>query len=208
MADFIRIYNENPNEKEIAKVVQILRNGGLVIYPTDTVYGLGCDITNTKALEKIAKIKGVKLEKANFSFICADLSNLSDYVKQIDSATFKILKRALPGPYTFILPGNNNLPKDFKKKKTVGIRVPDNNIARIIVERLGNPIVSTSIHDEDDVIEYTTDPELIFEKWQNLVDAVVDGGYGDNTASTVIDLSGNEPIIIREGKGSTDILGL
>ncbi len=205
MADFIRIYNENPNEKEIAKVVQILRNGGLVIYPTDTVYGLGCDITNTKALEKIAKIKGVKLEKANFSFICADLSNLSDYVKQIDSATFKILKRALPGPYTFILPGNNNLPKDFKKKKTVGIRVPDNNIARIIVERLGNPIVSTSIHDEDDVIEYTTDPELIFEKWQNLVDAVVDGGYGDNTASTVIDLSGNEPIIIREGKGSTDI---
>lgn len=208
MADFIRIYNENPNEKEIAKVVQILRNGGLVIYPTDTVYGLGCDITNTKALEKIAKIKGVKLEKANFSFICADLSNLSDYVKQIDSATFKILKRALPGPYTFILPGNNNLPKDFKKKKTVGIRVPDNNIARIIVERLGNPIVSTSIHDEDDVIEYTTDPELIFEKWQNIVDAVVDGGYGDNTASTVIDLSGNEPIIIREGKGSTDILGL
>lgn len=205
MADFIRIYNENPNEKEIAKVVQILRNGGLVIYPTDTVYGLGCDITNTKALEKIAKIKGVKLEKANFSFICADLSNLSDYVKQIDSATFKILKRALPGPYTFILPGNNNLPKDFKKKKTVGIRVPDNNIARIIVERLGNPIVSTSIHDEDDVIEYTTDPELIFEKWQNIVDAVVDGGYGDNTASTVIDLSGNEPIIIREGKGSTDI---
>lgn len=205
MADFIRIYNENPNEKEIAKVVQILRNGGLVIYPTDTVYGLGCDITNTKALEKIAKIKGVKLEKANFSFICADLSNLSDYVKQIDSATFKILKRALPGPYTFILPGNNNLPKDFKKKKTVGIRVPDNNIARIIVERLGNPIVSTSIHDEDDVIEYTTDPELIFEKWQNIVDAVVDGGYGDNTASTVIDLSGSEPIIIREGKGSTDI---
>lgn len=205
MADFIRIYNENPNEKEIAKVVQILRNGGLVIYPTDTVYGLGCDITNTKALEKIAKIKGVKLEKANFSFICADLSNLSDYVKQIDSATFKILKRALPGPYTFILPGNNNLPKDFKKKKTVGIRVPDNNIARIIVERLGNPIVSTSIHDKDDVIEYTTDPELIFEKWQNIVDAVVDGGYGDNTASTVIDLSGNEPIIIREGKGSTDI---
>lgn len=206
MADFIRIYNENPNEREIAKVVQILRNGGLVIYPTDTVYGLGCDITNTKALERIAKIKGVKLEKANFSFICADLSNLSDYVKQIDSATFKILKRALPGPYTFILPGNNNLPKDFKKKKTVGIRVPDNNIARIIVERLGNPIVSTSIHDEDDVIEYTTDPELIFEKWQNLVDVVIDGGYGDNTASTVIDLSTHEPIVVREGKGSTDIL--
>ena len=194
MSEIIKIYNENPNEKQIAKVVQVLRNGGLVIYPTDTVYGLGCDITNTKALEKIAKIKGVKLEKANFSFICSDLSNLADYVKQIDTATFKILKRALPGPYTFILPGNNDLPKDFKKKKTVGIRVPDNNIARMIVEKLGNPIVSTSIHDEDDVIEYTTDPELIFEKWQNIVDLVVDGGYGDNTASTVIDLSGTEPV--------------
>lgn len=206
MAEFIRIYNDNPNEKEVNKVVQILRDGGLVIYPTDTVYGLGCDITNTKALEKIAKIKGLKLEKANFSFICADLSNLSDYVKQIDTSTFKILKRALPGPYTFILPGSNNLPKDFKKKKTVGIRIPDNNIARVIVERLGNPIVSTSIYDEDDVIEYTTDPELIFEKWQNRVDAVVDGGYGANVASTVIDLSGDVPVILREGKGSTDIL--
>ena len=205
MSEIIKIYNENPNEKQIAKVVQVLRSGGLVIYPTDTVYGLGCDITNTKALEKIAKIKGVKLEKANFSFICSDLSNLADYVKQIDTATFKILKRALPGPYTFILPGNNDLPKDFKKKKTVGIRVPDNNIARMIVEKLGNPIVSTSIHDEDDVIEYTTDPELIFEKWQNIVDLIVDGGYGDNTASTVIDLSGTEPVIIREGKGSLDI---
>ena len=205
MSEIIKIYNENPNEKQIAKVVQVLRSGGLVIYPTDTVYGLGCDITNTKALEKIAKIKGVKLEKANFSFICSDLSNLADYVKQIDTATFKILKRALPGPYTFILPGNNDLPKDFKKKKTVGIRVPDNNIARMIVEKLGNPIVSTSIHDEDDVIEYTTDPELIFEKWQNIVDLIVDSGYGDNTASTVIDLSGTEPVIIREGKGSLDI---
>ncbi|CEN43789.1 conserved hypothetical protein [Capnocytophaga canimorsus] len=164
MAEYIRIYNENPNEREINRVVNILKSGGVVIYPTDTVYGLGCDITHTKALERIAKIKGVKLEKANFSFVCADLSNLSHYVKQIDSATFKILKRALPGPYTFILPGNNDLPSAFKKKKTVGIRVPDNNIARIIVERLGNPIVSTSIHDDDDVIEYTTDPELIFEK--------------------------------------------
>ncbi|MDO5608906.1 MAG: L-threonylcarbamoyladenylate synthase [Capnocytophaga sp.] len=206
MAQYIKIYEENPNEKEINKVVNILRNGGIIIYPTDTVYGMGCDIANTKALERIAKIKGVKLEKANFSFVCADLSNLSDYVKQIDTATFKILKRALPGPYTFILPGNNNLPKDFKKKKTVGIRIPDNNIARLIVERLGNPIVSTSIHDDDDVIEYTTDPELIFEKWQNRVDAVIDSGYGDNTASTVIDLSEGEPVVIREGKGSLDIL--
>ncbi len=206
MAQFIKIYPENPNEKEIAKVVKVLKDGGLIIYPTDTVYGLGCDITNTKALERIAKIKGVKLEKANFSFVCSDLSHISDYIKQIDTSTFKILKRALPGPYTFILPGNNSLPKEFKKKTTVGIRVPDNEIALEIVRKLGNPIVSTSIHDEDEVIEYTTDPELIFEKWQNLVDVVIDGGYGDNEASTIIDLSEGEPIVIREGKGSLDIL--
>jgi tRNA threonylcarbamoyl adenosine modification protein (Sua5/YciO/YrdC/YwlC family) len=206
MSQFIKIYEDKPNEAAIKKVVEVLRNGGLVIYPTDTVYGLGCDITNTKALERIAKIKGIKLEKANFSFICSDLSNLSDYVKQIDTATFKILKRALPGPYTFILPGNNDLPKEFRKKKTVGIRVPDNNIIIEIVKMLGNPIVSTSIHDDDEVLEYSTDPELIFEKWQNLVDLVIDGGYGDNMPSTIIDLSGFEPEVIREGKGSLDIL--
>jgi tRNA threonylcarbamoyl adenosine modification protein (Sua5/YciO/YrdC/YwlC family) len=206
MAEFIKIYEDKPSEAAIKKVVEVLRDGGMVIYPTDTVYGLGCDITNTKALERIARIKGVKLEKANFSFICHDLSNLSDYVKQIDTATFKILKRALPGPYTFILPGSTNLPKEFKKKTTVGIRVPDNSIALEIVRQLGNPIVSTSIHDEDDVIEYTTDPELIFEKWQNRVDMVIDGGYGDNTASTIIDLSGHEPIVIREGKGDLNII--
>ncbi len=205
MAEFIKLYNENPNPKEIAKVVKVLQSGGLVIYPTDTIYGLGCDITKTKSLEKIAQIKGVQLEKANLSFICNDLSHLSDYVKQLDSATFKILKRALPGPYTFILPGSNNLPKVFKKKKTVGIRIPDNNIIRTLVAELGNPIVSTSIRDEDDVLEYTTDPELIFEKWQGLVDVVIDGGYGDNEPSTVIDLT-EEPSVIREGKGSIDIL--
>lgn len=206
MSEFIRIYEDKPSEAAIKKVVEVLKDGGLVIYPTDTVYGLGCDITNSRALEKIAKIKGIKLEKANFSFVCSDLSNLSDYVKQIDTSTFKILKRALPGPYTFILPGNNDLPKEFRKKKTVGIRVPDNNIAREIVKLLGNPIVSTSIHDEDEVIEYSTDPELIFEKWNNKVDLVIDGGYGDNVASTIIDLTGYEPEVVREGKGSLDIL--
>lgn len=206
MSEFIKIYEDKPSEAAIKKVVEVLRNGGLVIYPTDTVYGLGCDITNSRALEKIAKIKGVKLEKANFSFVCYDLSNISDYIKQIDTSTFKILKRALPGPYTFILPGNNDLPKEFRKKKTVGIRVPDNNIAREIVRVLGNPIVSTSIHDEDEVLEYSTDPELIFEKWQNKVDLVIDGGYGDNVASTIIDLSGYEPEVIREGKGDINIL--
>lgn len=205
MAKFIKIYPENPNPKTIQQVVDILKNGGLVIYPTDTVYGLGCDITNIKALERIAKIKGVKLEKSNFSFVCEDLSNLSDYVKQIETTIFKILKRALPGAYTFILPGSKNLPNPFKKRKTVGIRVPDNSIALSIVNTLGNPIVSTSIKDEDDIIEYTTDPELIYEKWKNSVDAVINGGYGGNEASTVIDLSTFPPKIIREGKGTLDI---
>ncbi|WGK64800.1 L-threonylcarbamoyladenylate synthase [Croceiramulus getboli] len=206
MAEFIKIYEENPNPKAIKKVVDILKDGGLIIYPTDTVYGLGCDITNTRALEKIARIKGVDLEKANFSFVCEDLSNLSDYVRQIDTPTFKILKRALPGPYTFILPGNNNLPTVFKKKRTVGIRVPDNAITLALVKGLGNPIISTSIKDEDEVIEYTTDPELIFEKWENLVDCVIDGGYGGNVASTVIDLNEPEPLVIRDGKGDLSVL--
>jgi tRNA threonylcarbamoyl adenosine modification protein (Sua5/YciO/YrdC/YwlC family) len=206
MAEFIKIYEQNPNPKEISRVVTILKKGGLIIYPTDTVYGLGCDITNTKAMEKIARIKGVKLEKANWSFVCANLSNLSDYVRQLDTPTFKILKRALPGPYTFVLPGSSKLPKDFKKRKTVGIRVPDNNIARALVEGLGNPIISTSIRDEDELLEYTTDPELIFEKWHNLVDLVIDGGYGGNLASTVIDLSGDSPEVLRLGKGDPDIV--
>ena len=204
MAEFIKIYNDNPNPGAIDKVAAVLKKGGLVIYPTDTVYGLGCDIHNNKALEKIALLKGVKIEKATFSFICNNLSHLSDYVKQIDSSTFKILKRALPGPYTFILPGSKSLPKVFKKKKTVGIRIPDNIITQSIVKVLGNPIVSTSIRDEDEILEYTTDPELIFEKWGKFVDLVIDGGYGGNSASTVIDLT-NEPIIVREGKGSIDI---
>lgn len=206
MAKLVKIYEENPNDRELDEVVAILKKGGLIIYPTDTVYGIGCDITNTKAMEKVAKIKGVKLDKANFSFICYDLSNLSDYVKQIDTPTYKILKKALPGPYTFVLPGNTNLPKAFKNKKTVGIRIPDNNIIRELVKKLGNPIVSTSIYDEDDLIEYTTDPELIYEKWENKVDIVIDGGYGDNIPSTIIDLSSDEIIILREGKGSIDFL--
>jgi len=206
MAFFVKVYDENPNISVINKVVEVLKKGGLIIYPTDTVYGLGCDITNAKAVEKIARIKGIKVDKSNFSFICNDLSHLSDYVKQIDTPTYKLLKRALPGPYTFILPGSKSLPKVFKKKKTVGIRIPNNNIVRAIVEALGNPIISTSIRDEDDVIEYTTDPELIFEKWKHLVDGVIDGGFGGNLASTIIDLTDSLPKIIRDGKGATDIL--
>lgn len=206
MSRLIKMYNENPSPKAIASVVEVLRKGGLIIYPTDTVYGLGCDITNSKALEKIARIKKVKLDKANFSFICYDLSNLSSYVRQIDTPVYKLLKRALPGPYTFILQGNNKLPRDFKKKKTVGIRVPENDIIRSIVKELGNPIVSTSIYDEDELIEYTTDPELIFEKWKDRVEIVIDGGYGDNVPSTIIDVSGDDIEVIREGKGSLDLL--
>lgn len=206
MAKFLKIYEKNPDSRVVDQAVEILRKGGVIIYPTDTVYGLGCDITKIKALERVARLKDVKLDKANFSFICYDLSNLSEYVRQLDTPTYKILKRALPGPFTFILKGSNKLPKAFKKKTTVGIRVPDNNIIRTIVKDLGNPIVSTSIYDEDDVIEYTTDPELIFEKWRNKVDLVLDGGYGGNVASTIVDLSGDEMIVVREGKGNVEIL--
>lgn len=205
MATFLKIYPENPNPKQVSKAVEIIRNGGLVIYPSDTVYALGCDINNKASLEKVARLKGLKLEKANFSFVCKDLSHLSDFVKQIDNSTFKILKRSLPGPYTFILPAGNNLPTAFRKKNEVGIRVPDNAIVQAIVDQLGHPIISTSIRDEDEIIEYTTDPELIYEKWQDLVDLVIDGGYGGNVASTIIDLTSGEPELIREGKGSLEI---
>ena len=205
-AAFIKIYEENPNPRQIGKVVEILRQGGLIIYPTDTVYGLGCDISNAKAMERLAKLRGVKLNQHNWSFVCADMSNLSDYARQLDNPTFKILKKSLPGPYTFVLPGNNRLPKLFRKKKTIGIRIPDNNIARALVAELGHPIISTSIKDEDEVLEYTTDPELIYEKWNKLVDVVVDGGIGGNVPSTVIDLSGDYPEVLREGKGSSEFL--
>lgn len=201
MSELIKLYEDHVDQKKLKHIVEILKNGGLVIYPTDTVYGLGCDITNKSALEKLARIKGVRLDKANFSFICESLSNLSDHVAQIETQTFKILKRNLPGPYTFILPGSNTLPSVFRKKKTVGIRVPDNEIALALVRELGNPIVSTSIKDDDEIIEYTTDPSLIFDEWKHQVDVVIDGGFGGNEASTVIDLTGREPVLIREGKG-------
>lgn len=198
----IRLYNENPNPRDVRKVVDVLKEGGLIVYPTDTVYGLGCDITNQKAVEKVARFKGVKIEKNNFSFIVSDLSHLSDYTKPIPNNVFKLMKKNLPGPFTFILEANNNVPKYFKgKKKTVGIRIPDNNIIRAIVEELGNPILSTSVHDDDEILQYTPDPELIYERYQNVADVVVDGGYGELIPSTVIDCSGNEMQIIREGKG-------
>lgn len=199
---FLKLYNENPNERDIRKVVEVLQQGGVIIYPTDTVYGLGCDITNTKAVEKVARFKGIDIEKSNFSFICSDLSHLSYYARPISNQVFKIIKKNIPGPFTFILEGSSNVPKYFKgKKKTVGIRVPDNNIIRAIVRELGNPILSTSIHDEDEIIEYTTDPELIYEKFRDIADLVIDGGYGELVPSTIVDFTGEEPVIVRDGKG-------
>jgi len=198
----LRIHPDNPPLRELQKVVDILRDGGVIIYPTDTVYGLGCDIFNRKAVERVAQIKGLKPEKANFSIICHDLSHITDFAKHIDNKTFKLMKNHLPGPFTFILEASGNIPKIFKtKKKTIGIRVPDHKIPREIVHLLGNPIVTTSIHDDDDIIEYSTDPELIHEKFKNLVDCVIDGGYGHQVPSTVIDCSGDEPVLVRQGLG-------
>ena len=197
----VKLFNENPNLREILKIVEVLRKGGVIIYPTDTVYGLGCDITNAKAVEKVARIKGVKVEKNNFSFICSDLSHLSDYTKPISSSVFKLMKKNLPGPFTFILEANNNVPKYFKGKKTVGIRVPDNNIIREIVRELGNPILSTSVHNDDEILEYITDPELIHEKYQEITEMVIDGGYGELVPSTIVDCTGEEILIVRQGKG-------
>ncbi len=198
----LRIHPETPSERQIRIVTECLNDGGVIIFPTDTIYAIGCDIYKPKAVDRVAQIKGVKKEKANFSFICHDLSHLSEFSRPIDNAVYKLMRRNLPGPFTFILDASNKVPKIFQsRKKTVGIRVPDNNIAREIVRSLGNPILSTSIHDDDDILEYTTDPELIFERYSNLVDLVVAGGYGDNTASTIIDCTGAEPLIVREGKG-------
>lgn len=202
----LKIYPENPNEKSVQQVVDVLKKGGIIIYPTDTVYGLGCDITNSRAIERICRIKGIKPDKANFSFVCHDLSHITDYTKPIDNETYRILKKALPGPFTFIFNANKNVPKLLSSnKKTVGIRVPDNNIARTIVEMLGNPIISTSIHDDDEIMEYSTDPELIHEKYEEIVDLVIDGGYGDNEPSTIVDCSMGDFEILRQGKGQLDL---
>ena len=196
----LKIYPENPNPKYIDKVVEVLRKGGIIIYPTDTVYGMGCDIHNHKAVENIARLKGIKVEKARFSIICHDLSQLSDYTRPISNAVFKLMKKNLPGPFTFILEANNKVPALFKSnKKTVGIRIPNNDIILEIVREFGSPILTTSVHDEDEIVEYTTDPELIHDAYKDKVDLVVDGGFGQNIASTIVDCTGEEPVIIRQG---------
>lgn len=198
----IKIHPETPSHRQILRVVEILARGGIVIYPTDTIYGMGCDIKQSKATEKIASFKGVNPKNPSFSFIFHDLSHLSEYTSPINNTIFKLMKRNLPGPFTFILNANNQIPKLFKKqKRTIGVRIPDNNIIREIVYELGRPILTTSIHDPDEILEYTTDPELIFEKYAGFADAVIDGGFGNNIASTIVDCTGDEPIVTRQGIG-------
>ncbi|MCJ8165866.1 L-threonylcarbamoyladenylate synthase [Pontibacter sp. E15-1] len=201
-ASLLQIHPENPQQRKILEAVEILRKGGVIIYPTDTIYGIGCDIHNARAVERVCQIKGVKPDKVNLSFICSDLTHISDYAK-IDTPTYKVMKKALPGPFTFVLEASSRVPKYAGNKKTVGIRVPDNNIALQLVKELGNPILSTSIRDDDEVLEYSTDPELIYERYKNLVDAVIDGGPGNNIASTVVDVT-NDFEVLREGAGDIE----
>lgn len=197
----IKLYPDNPNPRQIKHIVEVIRNGGLIVYPTDTIYGVGCDIYNTKAVEKICRFKNINPDKVNLSFICYDLSHISEYAT-VNNATFKLMKHNLPGAFTFILNGNSKLPKLFKAKKTVGIRIPDNDIIRTIVKELGNPILSTSVKHKDDLVqEYYTDPELIHENYKDFVDIVIDGGFGNLEPSTIVDCTGEEHVIVRQGKG-------
>ncbi len=204
-AMLIKLYTDNPNPREIATIVRILDNDGVIIYPTDSVYGLGCSIRSKKALERILRIKGAKIKDVRFSMICSDFSHLSDYAR-VDNRTFKLLKKNLPGPFTFILPASSKVPDHYAgKRKTIGLRIPDNSIPVEIAKALGFPLVNTSIKDIDEVLEYTTDPELIHERYENLVDCVIDGGYGGNEPSTIVDCTGEEPEIVREGLGELAI---
>jgi len=202
----LKIHPETPGQRQIQKAVEILRDNGVIVFPTDTVYGLGCDIYSNKAVEQVARIKGISIEKANFSFICHSLSQLTDYAKHVNNPTFKLMRQCLPGPFTFILEASSNVPRIFRhRKKTIGIRIPDNRIITELVKELGNAILTTSIHDEDQLLDYTTDPELIYDHYKNQVDAVISGGYGNNVPSTVIDCTGSIPVIARQGIGVVDL---
>jgi tRNA threonylcarbamoyl adenosine modification protein (Sua5/YciO/YrdC/YwlC family) len=207
MAILLKIYETNPNERHIQQVIKCLKEDGLIIIPTDTVYAIACDIYNARAFDRLCSLTNKRKEKSNFSFLCCDLSNLSEYTKPLDNTVFKLMKHLLPGPYTFVLEANNNVPKFMQKKKTVGIRVPDNMVARTLVGQLGNPIMSASLKSQDDdILEYITDPELIYEQYENKVDIVIDGGYGDHTPSTVVDCTEGKIEIIRKGKGNIDFI--
>lgn len=200
----IKLFEDNPNERDILKVTEVLQNGGVIIYPTDTIYAIGCDINNAKAVQRVCQLKGIKPEKANFSMICRDLSNIAAYTK-VNNEVFKMMKRNLPGPFTFVLPATNKLPNMLmNRRKTIGIRVPANYIVLAIVEELGRPLLTTSVKAEDDVVEYMTDPELINEKYGKLVDLVIDGGYGQNVASTVVDCTQGDIEILRQGIGELE----
>lgn len=207
-AEYIRINPDNPNLADIQKVVTCLENGGVIIYPTDTIYGLGCDATNSKALERVAQIKGIRLKDAKFAIIAHDLSHLADYAR-VSTPLFKIMKKTLPGPFTFILNATNEIPKLFKnKKKTIGLRIPDNHIPREIVRILEQPLTTTSVVDDDEIIEYTTDPNMIYENMKDQVDMVIDGGYGNNIPSTILDCTQDEVEIIRQGLGYLENYGI
>lgn len=206
-AELLKIHPVYPENKKITKVAQVLQEGGVVIYPTDTIYAIGCDLLNPKAIERLCEIKGVDPQKNQFSFLCQDISQVSEYVKNLTTPIFKMMKKALPGPYTFILPSSNYVPKKFDiKRKTIGVRVTDHAIPRQLVTRLGHPIITTSVHDEDEVVAYATDPALIYERFADQVDIIVDGGMGNNVASTVIDCTQAEPQILRQGLGDTTLL--
>nr|WP_293843301.1 L-threonylcarbamoyladenylate synthase [uncultured Arsenicibacter sp.] len=203
-AEYIHIHPQTPEPRKINQVVSALRDGAVIIYPTDTIYGLGCDIHNARAVERVARIKGIKPQKNDFSFICYDLSHIADYAR-VDNQAFKLMKRLLPGPFTFILNASNSVPKLLNtNKRTVGIRVPDHEIPRRIVHELGNPIITTTIKDEDEIIEYPTDPEIIFERFQHQVDIVIDGGYGGNVPSTIINATDYDFEVVRQGLGEID----
>jgi tRNA threonylcarbamoyl adenosine modification protein (Sua5/YciO/YrdC/YwlC family) len=204
-AELLKIHPQNPEMRKINRVVEILRNGGIIIYPTDSIYGIGCDLMSRKAIERLCKIMGIKPNKLDLSFICTDLSQVSEYVRQIDTPVFKLMKKSLPGPFTFILESSNRVPKILDvSKKTVGIRIPDHNIPQAIVAALGNPIITSSVKDEDTIVKYTTDPEEIYEDFKNKVDLIIDGGAGGNKPSTVVDCTGGELVILRQGLGTID----
>ncbi len=205
-AEFLYIHPQNPEKRKINYVVDTLRNGGIIIYPTDTIYGIGCDLMNRKSVERLCKIMNIKPNKLDLSFICNDLSHIAEFVKRIDTPVFKVLKRSLPGPFTFILESSSRVPKILDvNKKTVGIRIPDHTIPRTLVAELGNPLITSSIKDDDHIVEYTTDPEEIYKDFKNLVDIVIDGGAGGNVPSTVVDCTGEQLKIIRQGLGKIDL---
>jgi tRNA threonylcarbamoyl adenosine modification protein (Sua5/YciO/YrdC/YwlC family) len=205
-AEFLRVHPENPEPRKINRVIEILRKGGIIVYPTDTVYGIGCDLKNRRAIERLCHILEIKPQKLDLSFICNDLSHISEYVRRIDTPVFKYLKQSLPGPYTFLFESNSNVPKILDvNKKTVGIRIPDHPIPREIVKLLGNPLITSSIKDDDKIKEYTTDPEEIYEDFKHKVDLVIDGGPGGNIPSTIIDFTEGAPSLVRQGLGKFDL---